>query len=341
MSQIMHDFNMIISEYKSTLDDCITDNVKQSNLYHELWNCVHVKDQINEQKDLDYSLLYNQYGLVKKIGKDTKDKEEYLHEVLKDRISKQETEIKILSGKLYDSQRDKNDFLISKENEISIQNFRNMGSAKDVLDLKNALETARHELDRKGRRIEELMILLRKSEEEIAASHNMVRHYQNLLDSKNYGYDEASGDRLESDKIAPEVFRVDGPKTIEIIYEKDDELVKRNKQLADDLERAILEEQNARLKLGNVMNELEHTKKLYKDLEEVGHNPRSVYVPKEVKNEIIKNARIGDRIEQILDVNDKYNVKPMNQVQVLCVLYYYNLYIKICKENEKSIYFIG
>jgi hypothetical protein len=153
-----------------------------------------------------------------------------------------------------------------------------MAGVQDVKDLKDGLEKCRRELDLKNEKLREMNHLMGNCHHEIGSNHDMIRKLQRTFDEKlEENALGATNPGIGED--CPKYIRIEGPK--EVLWRQDPELVQKNRQLAEDLEVAILEEQNAKLRASVLQHELDHWRAKYKELEIIGLEPRRIYIEKE------------------------------------------------------------
>ena len=153
-----------------------------------------------------------------------------------------------------------------------------MAGVKDVEELKEGLEKCRRELDGKSEKLRGVEGLVGNCRNEIGANHDMIRKMQRTFDEKLE--ENAVGARNTGvGEDCPKYIRIEGPK--EVLWRQDPELVQKNRQLAEDLEIAILEEQNAKLRASVLQHELDHWRAKYKELETIGLEPQRIYIEKD------------------------------------------------------------
>ena len=123
----------------------------------------------------------------------------------------------------------------------------------------------------------------------------------------------------------------------EVRYEKDPYLIQENKRLGSDYEKAVLENQELRQKMDDMMEEI---RRLQKMLRELKARP-----PKNVEKEVVLrklapvNVSLGPRAEILMDMYKK-KADKLAKTLGMNMLYYYRLfkyYFRLSQQNKERV----
>lgn len=118
----------------------------------------------------------------------------------------------------------------------------------------------------------------------------------------------------------PPVMVAPAPPLREVVYERDPYLIERNKQLAEEVERTLLNEQKMGAELAMRLEEIGRLQCLIEDLRSMP--PQQIRVEVPVERRVTVYPKLGPVIERYLEL---YNKNKNLQVKEACfsALYYY------------------
>ena len=130
-------------------------------------------------------------------------------------------------------------------------------------------------------------------------------------------------ERVEYIKEAPKIIRIQDPPLTEIQYKQDPYLIEQNTSLKVEIEKALDQEQKAKLDVRDKLNEIARLRKQVIELN--ARPPESVFKEKIVTRIQEKPARIGHALGILMDRYDSYQGQKLKHA-VFSMLYYHRLF---------------
>lgn len=177
----------------------------------------------------------------------------------------------------------------------------------------------------------------------IRAYEDKLRYLEEILMSKDGQIDQLSIQLSQKAHIEVvhqphhPVQAVHAPPIREVVYERDPYLIERNKQLAEELERTLLNEQKMGAELAMRLEETSRLHCLIEDLKSMPPQQLRVEVP--VERRVTVSTKLGPAIERYLELYNRNKNLQLKEAIFAALYYYKNFrqYLRLAHTRREKV----
>ena len=267
--------------------------------------CIQELEGQNRNKDIQISELHSQLRIIQSTPCSAPSENE---------IMSLRNQVQELGSRLNLDSDHYNNVIIAKDRELNDLRAKfEMELAKPVINKETVVERA-------GQAYPVV------DTNQLRAYEDKLRYLEEILMSKDGQIDQLSiqlSQKPHMEIVHPPhhpVEVVQAPPLREVVYERDPYLIERNKQLAEELERTLLNEQKMGAELAMRLEEISRLHCLIEDLKAMP--PQQIRVEVPVERRVTVTSKLGPAIERYLELYNKNKNLQLKEA-IFAALYYY------------------